>query len=616
MRTSPPRTRARRGLTTAATLAALLLPASAAHAATTFPSIPGDPTSASITVDRTTVSPGEWIQVSGDHFVGLGGDGVPLVTLRPYDFDKGPEWAADGIDHYTFPGTHQLEAKTWFITHQPTGTFSGRMQLPPTATPDGPPPGGLNGQHWLRVLSGAPFTSTGDNVTTPISYTVPLTVVERIRLGLTVQPGAPPGVPVPAPVYQQGTTFRPGASVTVKGATFTPGTALSVRLDGDQPANDLPGAAITTTGTGDVPDGARVTLPAGIVPGAHTLRFATGTIAHEVPITVTKAPTQTLLTPEVRPGGTVAVSVEDYVGVRGTGQKVALAIGSAALGCITADGAGTGIGTGVVPATTALGPVNLLANVGLSCIAPPAGTVDDLPNSSGGFTPLLTVSATAPTVTVPGGLQGAQVAASGEGFAPGAAASAAYRGVPLASALGVDGAGRLSGTVTLPEGVGDGALVITAGTTTAAASVTVAARPAPDPAGPGTPAGPAPTTPATPTTPTTPAQPTEPAVTAPKLGTFRTQKGGRRVRIVLKGGSKVPTTITVRSKGRVRTSRRAKAKVVTLAKRTVTKAGTYDLVLTKDGRALLRRARTTKVVVTLAPKGGKATTQTLALRRG
>ncbi|MFT3833439.1 MAG: hypothetical protein QM711_08975 [Micropruina sp.] len=187
-----------------------------------------DPVSgASITLSTNRIAAGERIEISGRGFTPVqGSTGEPLVAVRPYDFDAGPAWTVGGRDAYRPPNPSQppgSEAAYWFVTHHADGgSFEGWLQAPAGLTPSGPLG---NGQHWLRILSGAFFTTTGDRVTDPITFQVPFTVASNSAAAST-------GLTSPTGVFQAGTTFRPGASVTVRGDGFTPGENVTATLDG------------------------------------------------------------------------------------------------------------------------------------------------------------------------------------------------------------------------------------------------------------------------------------------------------------------------------------------------------------------------------------------------
>ena len=327
-----------------------------------------DPNSgASITLSTDRIAPGQRVDISGREFTPTrGSTGDPLVAVRPYDFDDGPAWTTGGRDSYIPadpskpPGS---EAKYWYVTHHEDGTFEGWLQAPASLTAAGPQG---NGRHWLRILSGAFFTSTGDRLTDPITFMVPFTVDA---------PSASTGLTSPTGVFQAGTTFRPGAQPTLRGEGFTPNTALAVTLDGT-----TLDSAITVGSDGSLPGTARVTLPTGTSVGQHTLRLATGAKAASVTLRVTAQPTATVRTPEVRRGGTIGFDLAGYIGVGGAPQKVAVVVNEKVLACIQTGSTGAGSGTAVLPAELT-GTVVVGFNVGLSCKLPPDAVINDQPIS-------------------------------------------------------------------------------------------------------------------------------------------------------------------------------------------------------------------------------------------
>ena len=438
-------------------LGAVLAPSPAQAAPTTVT----DPVSgASITLSSSEIAAGERIEISGTGFVATqGSTGEALVAVRPYDFDTGPAWTIGGEDAYvpadpTVPPAS--EARHWFITdHADNGSFHGWIQAPANLTKAGPLE---TGDHWLRILTGAFFTTTGDRLTDPITFKVPLTVVDRVTTGLTS----------PTNVFQPGTHFRPGAQLTLSGRGFTPDSDLEVRLDGSTLSSD-----ITTDGAGRLPERARVTLPGSATPGKHNLVLATGSVSATVPITVTAPITTTVPTTVVRPGGTLAYDLTGFIGVGGKPQKIAVVLAEKVLTCLDADADGAASGVVKLPEGIS-GSILVRFNVGLSCVLPPTGVVNDQPISSTPHT--LTVSADAPEITVPGSPSaGAPITVTGSGFAAGDAVTVKVDGAD-ASRLTADSAGRISGPVNAPNSAGSYRVLATQGDRVAAASVQLSSK--------------------------------------------------------------------------------------------------------------------------------------------
>lgn len=350
----------------AATLVAggLVLGAAPAHAAEPV-TVTDRVSGATITLSSARIKPGETIQISGTGFTPIqGSTGDPLVAVRPYDFDNGPAWTVGGADAH-FPGNPTQppasEAKYWFVTHHESGTFTGTLTAPTGLTAAGPLG---NGKHWLRILSGAFFTTTGDRITNPITFEVPFEVaVTSASTGLTSPTGT----------FQAGTVFRPGAQVTVQGTDFAPEQPVTVEIDGAPVTS-----SITTDAEGALPDSARVAIPADIAVGAHTLRLATGAEAATVAFTVTAPPTATIRTTAVRPGGTITYDLAGYIGVGGAPQKVAVVVAEQVLKCVTVGSNGAASGTVKLPADISEA-VTVGFNVGLSCQLPPTGVINDQP---------------------------------------------------------------------------------------------------------------------------------------------------------------------------------------------------------------------------------------------
>lgn len=443
----------RRGVaaTAATTLIAVGLIASTPAPAHADPITVTDPggSGAKITLSSKEISPGERIEISGTGFVAkTGSTGDPLVAIRPYDYDNGPAWTIGGKDAY-FPANNTQppgsEAKYWFVTHHDQGgTFDGWIQAPNNLTKTGPLG---NGSHWLRILSGAFFTSTGDRLTDPITFKVDVDVVNKVTLGLTS----------PTSIFQEGSTFRPGASVTLKGRSFTPNSRVTVKLDSTELATD-----ITTQADGALPAGARVTLPTDVRPGSHTLGVATGSVSQVVNIKVTAAPTATVLTQRVRPGGTLAFDLAGYIGVSDKPQKVAVVINEQVLDCIQTDS--TGAARGAVKLPDSLSDSVIVGfNVGTSCQLPPS-PINDQP--IGRFAPTITVSETAPVIIAKAGSAG-QLELSGSGFTSNATVAITAGSTDLGT-LTADATGAIQGTVPAPTGAGAHRILASDGTNAAA----------------------------------------------------------------------------------------------------------------------------------------------------
>lgn len=400
-----------------------------------------DPSSgATITLSSGQVSPGERIQIHGEGFTPTSGSqGEPLVAVRPYDFDTGSAWTIGGEDAYDPAAngnpTAAAEAKYWFITdHTDNGSFDGWLQAPADLTRAGPLG---NGDHWLRILSGAFFTTSGDRLTEPITFKVPISFADHLTTGLTSPTG----------IFQQGTYFRPGAQLTVRGRGYQPEATVTVELD----AAPLP-TAITTGPDGALPSTARVALPATTTPGPHTLTLRTGSIRRSISLTVTPTPSATVLTPAIRPGGQVAYDLADYIGVSGQPQKIAIVVREQVLACLQADARGDASGVISLPGDLD-GSAVVGFNVGLSCVLPPAGVIDDQPVSR--IAPTVTISDTAPQVAVAGPAPtGGPVPVTGAGFVAGSTVTITI-GDDVSGTLTADGDGRISGSVGGPRTPGD-----------------------------------------------------------------------------------------------------------------------------------------------------------------
>lgn len=620
------RPRTRRLAVAAITLAAAVSASPALAAPGTFTNGGG-----SVTISDTTPLPGETLTLTGTGFTpqggGVGAVGVPLAAVKPNAVDD-ETWIPGGTSYLApdDPDLHPTaagESKVWFKTDG-TGRFTGTIELPATLGRTGPGTGAHAGQYWLQVLSGAPFSSSAypnpaAAITDPISIEAFFSVADRVELGLTNTAG----------VFYAGSTFRKpspaaGPTITVKGEAFTPSSTASITLDGTE------FATLPVNASGELSSTA-VALPATTTVGPHELGVSTGAITETQAIRVTAPATAVLDTPTVRPGGLVAFRFTGFLGVAGTGQKVAVALGSQVLACVQADGTGAGGGVAQLPADLPLGSATLLFPVGTSCVGM-TGPVNDLPNGLALPNPGLTVAADAPFGTAAvSAAAGTPLAVSGAGFAAGEDVTVRLEtGVALGTlTAGADGA--FSGRPALPADTPAGDHVVTFSSasrravarfgSTAYVPPVVGTTPAdttPPPTGT-TPAPPA-TTPAPAPGTAKPAPPSRAA--AFSLKSLKASKAGRVALSLVRPAVAGRATVSVTSRSRVAVRRGAKKKVVTLVKAATfsLKGGTarqtaiLSLRLTSDGRALLKRVRSLKVVVHVAPEGGTAFKKTLTLR--
>ncbi len=97
--------------------------------------------------------------------------------------------------------------------------------------------------------------------------------------------------------------------------------------------------------------------------------------------------------------------------------------------------------------------------------------------------------------------------------------------------------------------------------------------------------------------------------------------GSSKLRLSLDAGMATKVVVSVKTKSKTTASGRGKKKIVTVVKSTTVrpvagKARTVTLRLTADGKKLLRRLKSIKVVITVDPDGtGATTTRTITLRR-
>ncbi len=382
----PPRRHARRVITAIAAVTAFL----AGQGVATADIQVNDPSNPGVSVTFVGIHsmefvPGQVLELRGSGFFPINpGTGNPLVAIKPYDVDRA-EWGHGGDDARTPDAISNHEALIWFEVHRNTGQWSGHVVVPSDITPEGPLMGPDAGTHWLRILSGAfatdsPFPNSG-SVTVPITYKIPFTIREDLKLGLTGPSG-----------FQTGTRFRAGAQLTPQSTVLPPNSAVTATLNGTPitvtVAGQAPGTPLVTDAAGALPATARVNLPVGVAPGTYTVAVTAGGESVQRTIIVTPPPTVTLTTPTAHPGGSFSFQGQSYIGVGGTGQKVAIVVNEQVLGCVQAAPNGSFTGSATLPPTTALGTVSVRFNAGTSCVQ--GGPVNDLPGFS--FPTTLTVT--------------------------------------------------------------------------------------------------------------------------------------------------------------------------------------------------------------------------------
>jgi hypothetical protein len=474
------------------------------------------------------------------------------------------------------------------ITTDAGGDFptNARLTVPSGTTP---------GAHTLTFATGA------------VTATVPITVTG------------------PASATLDTPSVRPGGRVAVTAGGFVgiagAGQKVALKLE------PQPVGACVTAGAGGA-GVASAPVPSGLAPGTYTLRVLAGTSCVEggeqndlpgrmVPLTVTvaaDAPTATA--PTLGSAGTT-------IGVSGTGFAAAEAVtvrldGTAVGAPVTAKGDGT-VSTAVpVPASMTSGTHVVTLR---SATAGAAATFAAVPAPAGVVTTARVTPGGALAFTLSGFVKG-------DGSGGQKVAVKVDSGDTLACVqAGADGNG--SGTITVPAATTPGAhtLRLLAGTAcvqggtvseapgrSVGVAMTVEALP---PASGGDVPAPTPGPPAATPPPSggqAPAPAVKPVVTA-KVRKVSLKSG--KLVLTLSGGSAGRVAVTVTTAGKVRLSSASKAKVVTLARATVTKAGTVKLTLTRDGKTLLQRKGKVKVKVRIAPtaEGGRAVTTTLTLVR-
>jgi hypothetical protein len=565
-------------------------------------------TGAKVTLDPGSVVPGGQVQISGTGFFRATGSGLPWIAIKPDDQDL--FWGYGGPDRITGEAG---EAPIWFQARE-DGTFSGYIDVPEGTSTTGPAGGANAGKHWFRILGGV-FSSDGASPTPVTTFEAFFTVVQKIETGSLGPTG----------LYRTGTHVTQGGLVTLRGATLPAATPVAIRLD-DGPLS----SNVTTDADGKLTPGPStgVTIPAETPIGAHELTFTVGTETITVPITVHAPPSATVRNPAVRPGGLVDVSVKNFVGVAGTGQKVGVLIGQGqaapTVACIQTDASGAGRATVRVPAgQTGTQPIRFPAGSKCQTPADAGFAADDLPArpATGSLSQTLTIDEAAPAATVVGrAIRGENARITGVGFPAGTSLTAEIDGVPVEGPIAVGADGSFTANLPISSGLALGEhVVVVVGAGSGAGTTFVVEDPAPQQPQPGP--GPDTTTTTTTTTPTpvvtvptppaTP-KPTPPKVLAPTLKAFKVR--GTALRLTLGGTKGRKVAVTVKSRGKIRVSSRSKAKIVTFAKATTTRTGVVSFRLTSDGRKALKRLRKVAVTVTLRPSGAKAVTKTITLR--
>jgi len=614
-------------------IAALVMASSAAA----VPVVITDPaTGAEVTLDPGAAVPGGRIQITGSGFQREGGGGHPWIAVMPDDDPDATGWTYGGANAIA---GDPAEAPIWFEATD-DGRFSGWIDLPADLSPQA----AAGGRHWFRILGGA-FSSDGSSATRPITFQAPFDVLQRVQIGALGPTG----------VFQRGTHYQPGAPVTLRGTGLPASTSVSALLDGDAIGS------FSTTADGGIAESpaVAVTLPADVSVGEHELRFeATGDVLASTSITIHPPAAATVANPHVRPGGLVDVAVSGFVGVGGDGQKAAVTIGSGGdettVACIQTDAEGAGRATVHVPeGLTGDQPIRFPAGAKCQRSGDPGFAVDDLPARPpiGALAHVLTVDDQAPSLVVAGApdadgrpqvARGGALQLTGTGFPAGTALAATLDDAPIGGPLTAGPEGGLAGSLPLAADVPLGVhrLSVTGGGQGAVVEIAVVApTPAdpdpgtgggtPDPGdgggapGSGTGGAPAPGTGGTPNPgaggapdPGAGQQPgtgtTPPAVRA-RFSGAKVRGSRLRLKLIGTGGRKV--AISVRSRARVRLRAKGRKAYVTLVKRTTTKrTGTISLKLTADGRRALKRLRKLRVVVTLAPAGGKTVKRTVTLK--
>lgn len=458
----------------AATAATFVSAAPASAAPVTYT----DASGASVTLSDDQFAPGETITVTGKNFKGYTTSptpsGDPIVFVKLNDQDVNPPLEYGGSDAL-LPGSAFIpsdEVGPAFVADQTVdnGGFTGWIKVPATTPLVGPE----NGRHWLRFLSGAAFTTTGNRLTVPTTFQAYFNVVSAATIGYQQNPSAAftAGNVVPAG----------GGTLTVKGRTFSAGEQVTVKFDGGSASN------VAVVGSDGTFSGNAVVPPS--TEGDHTLTFesASKTVSQTVRVVAHSA---TLLTPNLRPGGLGLARVQGFVGINGTGQRVAIITGggpnTVIYGCGNAAADGSALIQFKVPDNQAAGNLTFSAVAGAvplqtcpTTIAAPI-VVSPMPRPATAMAQA-TIAADAVTAgtTFTHGSVGVAFPVTGSGF--GAGESVAVKVDATGAAIGTLNAnaeGAITGNVTLPASTPLGAHVLTfeSATKTAADTITAIAAP-------------------------------------------------------------------------------------------------------------------------------------------
>ena len=304
-----------------------------------------------------------------------------------------------------------------------------------------------------------------------------------------------------AAVTVQRIVAAPGGTLRLTGTGYQPGQWVVVKLDDDS-GGTAGGADVAPTQVSGWPtfavraDGAftgTVTLPTDLEPtGEHWLRLLSGSQPAPAPEGGWKissiqaffslvAQDAWVTSGPAAPGGTVAYELAGFTRDGGGGQRVTVHLdGGPAIDCVTAEADGTAAATLTLPADLATGTHTLSFATGTGCdgeaTEPPARTAEA--TFAVAAAPAVTVTLGADTVVA-----GGAVAVDGHGFAADATVAVELDGTPLTT-MTADGAGAITGTVTIPASTAAGAheLRFSAGAASVTASIAVTSPPVAPPA--------------------------------------------------------------------------------------------------------------------------------------
>jgi hypothetical protein len=507
------------------------------------------------------------------------------------------------------------------VTADGAGAISGTIHLPDVRAAD--QPAVATGVHRLRFLASTPARSVHADFAVRA-----LTGPPHIPGGATVALAPPadqlldyPFAGDPDLAFDDLPRLVAGSAIPYRFSGFDTGQSTTLKLDD--------GANVATP-TADGTGAGFGYAQADVAVGTHWIRFLSGVpsgTARSI-----RAPFEVVpnvgrgvrASTDAVPGGAVAFSTTgltrspvDYVPNPAKGQTLEARLGGETPVKVTADAAGAATGLVPVPGNLAPGTYDVAFWVGFA-------VQNDFPQAL--FVRKVKVAAALPAASAT--LAAPEAPAGGSvGFTLGAFAKDAGGGQKVA--ISVDDGAILSCVDADLQGAASGTLAVPATLTAGAHTVRFRAG---DACVPGGAVSEAParevtqtlgvTAPPPAVSPQPQIPPPPPVVRRPAITSTGLRLVNGKVKLLVRPGStRVKTTVVLRTRGKVKLTARSKtAKVVTLARRTLTispsgSIKTVTLTLTRDGKTLLARHRALAVTLQLVPASGTTISRLLTLRR-